>query len=278
MSEVKCGVVRDLMPLVADDVACEESKELVNAHMETCETCRAYYAGMSAQLARVAMPEDGPTSTFVKFSHRMEKRVRIKRVLVALTAAIVALCVAVLGGVTMLSRMNTYDSMPIEQTRSWLWRESDGDVNLLVQMLNDQGWYHSVNTAVEGNIIYLIPQEPQLKLWNRGNKEVWNEEHQLDLIWKGNQLYYCIYKSAPVVNDQTGEHEIVESETRIPIEYVRWGNFNQFTTLYEKGDVIPTMSELEVTLQGLGTDELEEVAEFAEKATEVPSNEPIAED
>lgn len=38
------------------------------------------------------------------------------------------------------------------------------------------------------------------------------------------------------------------------------------------------MSELEVTLQGLGTDELEEVAEFAEKATEVPSNEPIAED
>lgn len=278
MSEVKCGVVHDLIPLVVDDVACEESKALVNAHMETCETCRAYYAGMSAQLTRMAMPEDGPTSTFVKFSHRMEKRVRIKRVLIALTAAIVALCVAIMGGVTVLSRMNTYDYMPIEQTRSWLWRESDGDVHLLVQMLNGQGWYHSVNTAVEGNIIYLIPQEPQLKLWNRGNTDVWNEEYQLDLVWENGQLYYCIPKSEPVFNEQTGECEIVESETRILVELVRWGFSDKFTTLYEKGDVIPTMAKLQAMLEGLDTDDSEEILELAEETTKVPSDETTAED
>lgn len=278
MSEVKCGIVRDLMPLVADDVACEESKALVNAHMEACETCRAYYAGMSAQLARIAMPEDGPTSTFVKFSHKMERRVRIKRALIALTAAILALCVAIVGCMTVLSRMSTYDSMPIDQTRSWLWREPDGDVHLLVRMLNGQGWYHAVNMEIEGNIIYLIPQEPQLKLWNRGSTETWNEEHQLDLIWEDGQLYYRWLSSHPILNEQTGDVEIEESETRISVDLVRWGCYDQFTILYEKGDVIPTMAQLEAMLEGLGSDAPEEIAEYAEKATKVPSAETISED
>jgi hypothetical protein len=37
---VNCDVIRDLIPLVNDDVASEESKKVVNDHCESCSDCR----------------------------------------------------------------------------------------------------------------------------------------------------------------------------------------------------------------------------------------------
>lgn len=39
-NEVNCGVIRDLLPLYADEVASPESRELVDGHLEGCENCR----------------------------------------------------------------------------------------------------------------------------------------------------------------------------------------------------------------------------------------------
>ena len=48
MNEISCGLCMDLMPLVADGVACDDSINAVLAHIETCEECRALYnEGMS---------------------------------------------------------------------------------------------------------------------------------------------------------------------------------------------------------------------------------------
>ena len=35
-----CEIVRDLIPLVADDIASEESKKFVENHCETCDECK----------------------------------------------------------------------------------------------------------------------------------------------------------------------------------------------------------------------------------------------
>lgn len=43
---LKCGVVRDLIPLYIDKVCTEESKEKVEKHMEKCEGCKKYYEKM----------------------------------------------------------------------------------------------------------------------------------------------------------------------------------------------------------------------------------------
>ena len=41
-----CEIVKDLLPLVAEDMASEESKTFVNAHIETCEDCRKAYEAL----------------------------------------------------------------------------------------------------------------------------------------------------------------------------------------------------------------------------------------
>ncbi|MBR5420048.1 MAG: hypothetical protein IK115_02750 [Lachnospiraceae bacterium] len=43
MDEISCGVCRDLLPLVRDGVACEESVRAVEEHIGTCEKCSAMY-------------------------------------------------------------------------------------------------------------------------------------------------------------------------------------------------------------------------------------------
>ncbi|MBO5089126.1 MAG: zf-HC2 domain-containing protein, partial [Lachnospiraceae bacterium] len=45
-----CNVVRDLMPLYVDDMLSEESKQLVEEHIEQCEACKEEYRTMSAEV------------------------------------------------------------------------------------------------------------------------------------------------------------------------------------------------------------------------------------
>ena len=46
----ECGIVRDLMPLVIDDVAGGESKEYVENHLAGCEECKKIYQEMNAEI------------------------------------------------------------------------------------------------------------------------------------------------------------------------------------------------------------------------------------
>lgn len=41
--KLSCNTIRDILPLVADDLASEDTVKLVNDHMETCEGCREEY-------------------------------------------------------------------------------------------------------------------------------------------------------------------------------------------------------------------------------------------
>lgn len=45
MNEISCEVCRDLIPLVRDGVASEDSRQAVLRHLETCEECKALYDG-----------------------------------------------------------------------------------------------------------------------------------------------------------------------------------------------------------------------------------------
>ena len=45
MNQISCNVCRDLMPLVKDGIASEDSVTLVAEHMSSCESCAAAFGG-----------------------------------------------------------------------------------------------------------------------------------------------------------------------------------------------------------------------------------------
>jgi hypothetical protein len=84
MTELSCGVARDLLPLYADGLAGEESRALVEAHLETCEPCRAELTSLRTNLSGAA-PKASKSLRRVK--GKLKKRL-ITAVCVTLAAAL----------------------------------------------------------------------------------------------------------------------------------------------------------------------------------------------
>ena len=40
MNKVSCEIIQDLLPLYCDDACSAESRQMVQAHLQSCETCR----------------------------------------------------------------------------------------------------------------------------------------------------------------------------------------------------------------------------------------------
>ncbi len=51
MKKIPCEIIEDLLPLVKDGVASEESRDLVRNHLETCQSCRQEMEGLPLEEA-----------------------------------------------------------------------------------------------------------------------------------------------------------------------------------------------------------------------------------
>lgn len=65
MNEITCDLCMDLIPLVKDGVASEDSKNAVERHIASCEVCSALYNGETP-------PPVDPSKTFEKFHRRLQ--------------------------------------------------------------------------------------------------------------------------------------------------------------------------------------------------------------
>lgn len=66
MNELKCCVVRDLLPLYTDEVVCEETRELVENHLVNCEECRQTHFAMEVKLDLPPVPDGAEAIKQVK--------------------------------------------------------------------------------------------------------------------------------------------------------------------------------------------------------------------
>lgn len=85
----KCGIVKDLLPLYADDVCSIESKKLVTEHLAECdECCKELESYQLDVITGNAMEKDAVK----KFRKKTERRVAVKVI-----SLILAVCIGVFG-------------------------------------------------------------------------------------------------------------------------------------------------------------------------------------
>lgn len=99
---LNCGIVKDLLPLYAENICGDESREAVEAHMETCESCRALLNGMKQQ---------ENTSPFEALPLKSISK-KIKRKQIRLTA--LALCLALFFITAYQGRVNQARPVPYD--------------------------------------------------------------------------------------------------------------------------------------------------------------------
>lgn len=66
MSKLNCNVVRDILPLYADEVVCQDTKVLVEEHLEECIYCRKELRTMQEQMVLPVQPDSAQNLKKVK--------------------------------------------------------------------------------------------------------------------------------------------------------------------------------------------------------------------
>ena len=244
MDKVKCGVIRDLMPLVVDEVATGDSVELVNAHMETCESCRSYYEGMTAAIARMTDPAPEEDKAFIRLGKRMKNQTRLRKWLTRALAALLALVIIVVGYAVFDNKTHIYGTdMDIGWADVQLYYEPNGEVAARIDMRDGYGWYNCLRIMYSDGIVYLMPMRPEWTLFNKGNAQSENA-FLVDLYWQDGKIVQKIHDGDTVWNPEKNLWEEVTNEILRPVYTVRWGTMENYTTLYMEGETLPSAAEV----------------------------------
>ena len=128
MKKNECNIVRDLMPLVLDRVASDESREMVEEHITACGECRKQYEDMKAEMpeeTRTEFEED--QAQFISAVRKVRKQKRKRRIIALVTAAVICFLAAACG--CMLYdrlRLQTDQPIPVAEYELILSRLKDG--------------------------------------------------------------------------------------------------------------------------------------------------------
>ncbi len=97
---VDCDVIRDLLPLYAEDMVSTKSRELIEAHFETCEDCRTRYQTMSDPAPKAEFTME-PAKSFQKYVRKSRFRhgMKIALITAAAVAGVFFLRLTAIGGV-----------------------------------------------------------------------------------------------------------------------------------------------------------------------------------
>lgn len=89
MKEVKCTIIQDVLPLYIDEVVSQDTKEMIDEHLQHCEKCQKEYDSMKRDLY---IPVENKAPLFKSISKKWRK----KKVIISF-ASIFATAIILLG-------------------------------------------------------------------------------------------------------------------------------------------------------------------------------------
>ena len=116
---IPCGVVRDLLPLYAEELTSEESKTLVDEHLEICSDCREKLEEMKRPKPT---PPDGAEAL-----RGVKKALRCKR----LTAVLLAALLVFLPLFTLLARSMEEIALPYDDSLARVEAGEDSELRVV---------------------------------------------------------------------------------------------------------------------------------------------------
>lgn len=86
MKEIKCTIIQDVLPLYIDEVVSQDTKEMVDEHLQHCDQCQKEYESMKQDLY---IPVENKVSLFNNISKKWRKRKIIISIVSILATAII---------------------------------------------------------------------------------------------------------------------------------------------------------------------------------------------
>lgn len=148
-----CSIVQDLLPLYAEDMLREETKEFVDAHLAQCEACRAELAALKADVK--------PAPVSAQPLRDLKRQLRRRKLTAVLLAVALALTLAAAG----FAYLTAPQYLPYDETE-WMITRSPralADGSIMADGLTDLSGIESISvnllTPVSGTKV-TSTQEP----------------------------------------------------------------------------------------------------------------------
>ena len=88
--KLDCEVIRDLLPLYAENMVSEKSRALTEEHLAECEPCRQYLQALTAPEPNVQFRVDS-AQQFVKYEKKQKRKAGAKA---GIVAGVLGICIA----------------------------------------------------------------------------------------------------------------------------------------------------------------------------------------
>lgn len=270
MNKITCDMARDLMPLVIDSVASNDSRAALQTHLQDCGDCARIFAAMQA---KDPAPET-EDSAFIQFSRKLERGFRLRNIVAGLLLAMIIGVAGFFGYYWIDGNINGVSRIaPTDCAKAELFIDNtdrftgttnpegaEGLLHLTLTPDSERGlwtfnmdfsdqvrlseWSNDWNLEPDSDILYLTPMEPKWLLGRTGRTEP-TEQSFAQFYWIDGALRFIRYDYKMII--ENGEEIAVEDTDKIiansPVQEVRWGHPEDYVTLYKAGDSLPFLSE-----------------------------------
>jgi len=143
---MKCKIIRDLLPLYHDEVASDESRELVEDHLKTCTQCREILDGIHENVSIKSDPlvEQPMASSFRTLKKRLHRKTVTK------------IAISIICAVTVVSAL-IYGVFFYETTASFseVTRSITQPFNSAVDFIMNLRGHKSISVSLIGDALYI---------------------------------------------------------------------------------------------------------------------------
>lgn len=212
MTKISCNIIKDILPLYLDEVVSDDTKEMIEDHLQSCESCRNEAAALKQNIVL-------PANKRVQLSEaRVLKGIKkhfFRRKVVVSTISALAAVMLMIGLYSALVSFKTlipYDSTQISIT------EADGKVYATYQG-NDLAGEMSVNPmtvtidGIEKEIVifyfYKTPLSGILSHFDKNN----TQSGQMTFLGEAgdvDEVYYGRFDRDDAAHDGTGMEAVIE--------------------------------------------------------------------
>ncbi len=94
MKKMNCNIIKDILPLYLDDVVSNDTREMVEEHLENCESCRKEKTLLEQKAALPANKEVQLAEA--RILKNLKKQIHLKKIAVSIVSVIAAVTVTVI--------------------------------------------------------------------------------------------------------------------------------------------------------------------------------------
>ena len=120
MDKINCNIIKDILPLYIDDVLCQDTRELIEHHIEHCHNCKQELALLKSDLPAsqvVITPEDD--ENLVK---KIGLAIRKQRLFTGVCSAILAIIIVIL----LFAYLTTPEYIPYSEASNLITIQENG--------------------------------------------------------------------------------------------------------------------------------------------------------